>query len=206
VLPPVSRRVGLALRLALLTGARANEVAGATKMEIQHLDDDGRAVWIIPAERVKNKRPHLVPLSPLARETISAAIELTDDGHDLVFPSPRKPQEPITAHALTVAMSRLMEKLAGNDGAVKSWRADPPSPHDLRRTLATRLAEMGISKEDRDCVLNHVRSDIGTKHYDLYERAKEKRAALDRWSAELTGILSPAAIVSIGVARKRARP
>ena len=66
VLPPVSRRVGLALRLAALTGARANEVAGATKSEFSQLNDPSLAVWTIPAPRVKNKRDHLVPLSSLA--------------------------------------------------------------------------------------------------------------------------------------------
>ena len=53
VAPPVSRRVGLALRLQLLTGARPGEVAGIARNEIEHLDDDNRAAWVIPSERVK---------------------------------------------------------------------------------------------------------------------------------------------------------
>src|SRR5262249_31389519 len=48
VLPPVSRSVGLALRLALLTAARASEVAGARKSEFENLDNPDRAAWLIP--------------------------------------------------------------------------------------------------------------------------------------------------------------
>src|SRR5262249_1954033 len=70
VLPPVSRGTGLALRLALLTGARANEVAGAAKTEFHKVDNPAQAAWLIPAVRVKNKRNHLVPLSQVAIETV----------------------------------------------------------------------------------------------------------------------------------------
>ena len=90
VRPPVSRPVGLALRLALLTAARANEVAGARKSEFQDLDGPGPA-WLIPAERVKNKRDHLVPLSLFAVETIKAALDLTSDDDEFLFPEPARP-------------------------------------------------------------------------------------------------------------------
>jgi integrase len=206
VLPPVSRRVGLALRLALLTGTRANEVAGAAKNEFHQLSDPTNANWLIPADRVKNKRDHLVPLSVLAIETVRSAAELTGDEDETLFPSPRGRSVPIDRHALATAMSRLAEKISGDGAAVKAWRADPPSPHDLRRTVETRLSSMGVSKEDRDACLNHVRADIGAKHYDLYERAKEKRAALERWSSAITAILSPVStVVPIAAARKRRR-
>jgi hypothetical protein len=45
--------------------------------------------------------------------------------------------------------------------SARSWKTDPPTPHDLRRTLATRLAELGVAKEDRDAVLNHTPRDVG---------------------------------------------
>jgi hypothetical protein len=51
------------------------------------------------------------------------------------------------------------------------------------------LSALGVSKEDRDAVMNHVRSDVGSKHYDLYERAKEKRQALTLWDAAVREIL-----------------
>ena len=73
--------------------------------------------------------------------------------------------------------------------AAKPWQAEPPSPHDLRRTAATRLAELGIAKEDRDAILNHTSRDVGKKHYDLYEREPERRRALDLWGSALMTIL-----------------
>ena len=51
------------------------------------------------------------------------------------------------------------------------------------------LAELGIAKEDRDAVLNHTPRDVGKKHYDLYEREREKRHALELWASTLTAIL-----------------
>ena len=80
VLPPVTRRVGLALRLTLLTAARADEVAGLRHTELEYLDDPERAAWILPSLRSKNRLTYYVPLSALAVATIKSAIELTADG------------------------------------------------------------------------------------------------------------------------------
>jgi integrase len=178
---PVSRAVGLALRLQLLTGTRPGEVAGAARAEL------GEGAWIIPASRSKNGRAHLVPLSELAQQTVHAALDLAGDDSDFVFPSPLVDGASITAHALAVAMARFAKSLDSTAG--ESWRAERPSPHDLRRTVATRLAKLGVAKEDRDSVLNHTRSDVGSKHYDTYDRAREKRRALDLWASTLVAII-----------------
>jgi integrase len=190
--PPVSRRVGLALRLILLTGVRAGEVAGLRLHELSRLDQPQAAAWILPAERVKNGRPHLVPLSEPACETIREATALLKGRGEFLFPSPaRDVPGPISAHALAVAMRRYAGRLTGSNEAVTTWQAEPPSPHDLRRTVATRLSGLGIPKEDRDAVLNHARTDVGSKHYDLYDREREKRRALNTWATALALILNP---------------
>ena len=185
VLAPVSLLVGLALRLALLTAARANEVAGARASEFNL--DGAEPTWLIPAERVKNKRDHLLPLSRLAVETIKAAIELTDDD-EFLFPSRLAARAgPMDRHSLSKAMVRFAEELK----EPKTWRKEPPTPHDLRRTVATRLAKMGIAKEVRERILNHAgsRHDPETKHYNLYEFLPEKREALNRWAAEVVALI-----------------
>jgi integrase len=127
VLPPVSRRVGLALRLALLTGSRAGEVVGITRGEIEHLDDDRRAAWTIPASRAKNGRAHYVPLSIMAQATLHSALELIGDDERFLFPSRWNAKEPITAHALAVAMRRFSDRLDVKSASAKTWRAGPPS-------------------------------------------------------------------------------
>jgi integrase len=183
---PVSVRVGLALRLVLVTGVRPGEAAGIHCTELEHLNDQGRARWIIPAARSKNGHSHLVPLSEIAQQTIRSALALNTNDKFL-FPSPLVEDAPITAHALAVAMARFTKSL---DPVVeRSWKTDPPSPHDLRRSAATRLAELGVLKEDRDAVLNHTPRDVGKKHYDLYEREREKRQALALWASKLTALV-----------------
>lgn len=188
VLPPVTRRVGLALRLALLTGCRSSEAAGIHRRELSDLDILGKASWLLPAERSKNGRAHYVPLSELARSTVLSALELVSDGDEYLFPSPVEAAGPITGHALTVAMRRLGSKIDGE--AKVTWKEDPPSPHDLRRTVATRLSGLGVSKEDRDACFNHTPTNVGSRHYDQYERAAEKRRALDLWADQLGAIVA----------------
>lgn len=189
VLAPVTRRVGLALRLEFLTATRPGEVAGITRDELQNLDDPAKAVWSLPKERVKNGRPHLIPLSPLAIETIKEALKLIEDDEASLFPSPSEDRDTVTSRALSRAMARFADTLKAEVASADTWKKEPPTPHDLRRTAATRLSELGFSKEDRDSVLNHARSDVGSKHYDKYERLKEKRIALNTLAATIETIL-----------------
>jgi integrase len=202
VLPPVSRQVGLALRLALSTAARASEIAGARKAEFQDLDRPEQAAWLVPSERAKNKRDHLIPLAPLAVETINAAFELNGDS-DFLFNTRLGRGGPIDRHTLTVAMVRFAKSLKGP--AAKTWLAEPPTPHDLRRTVNTRLARMRIPKEIRDRVLSHVASlrDPESKHYNTHEYEREKRDAFSRWATEIEALIKPAPVVPIRVKGRR---
>jgi integrase len=187
VVAPVSPRVGLALRLALVTATRVNEVAGMRRRELSDLADPAKATWTIPKIRSKNGKEHLVPLSPLARSLVLAALELVDKDEDCVFPSRTNDGLSISGHALSVAMRRMASKLPAGDAST-SWVADAPSPHDLRRTAATNLSRLGIPAEDISAVLSHVRSDVTGRHYDKHQREAEKRHALTRWSSEVERI------------------
>lgn len=75
----------LALRVAILTAARSGEVRGATWGEL-NLD---AAVWTVPAERMKARRAHRVPLSPAALALFREAAAIKRAGTDLVFPAGR---------------------------------------------------------------------------------------------------------------------
>lgn len=192
VMAPVSRRVGLALRLILLTGTRPGEVATIEKKELECLDQPKKARWQIPPYKSKNGRAHVVPLSTLALSTIKSALELSPRDHLHVFPSPAVPMTPISAHALAVAMARFAKNIEAkitDKKTVSSWIDNSPQPHDLRRTVATQLAQMGISKEDRDAILNHTPQDVSKIHYDRYERENEKRTALTKWAAKIEQII-----------------
>jgi integrase len=204
VVSPISRPVGLALRLALLTAARASEIAGARKDEFQNLDQPEQAVWLVPSERAKNRMTHLIPLAPLAVETVKNAIELSGDS-EFVFPTRLSRDGPIDRHTLTVAMVRFAKSLKAP--TAKTWQQEIPTPHDLRRTVSTRLARMGIAKEIRGRALNHITSlrDPESRHYNLHEFQSEKRDAFSRWGAELEGIIKPATVVPIRAASKGRR-
>ena len=62
------------------------------------------------------------------------------------------------------------------------------TPHDLRRTVATRMRELGISRGDVKMVLNHVETDV-TARYDRYDGLAEKQRALDIWAKRLIEII-----------------
>jgi integrase len=190
VVSPVSPSLGLALRLQLLTGTRPGEVAGISRRELDALTDPEKASWTIPGARTKNSRAHYMALSALALETISAAQELSGD-NEFLFPSPVG-SGPIKRHALAAAMRRLSESETLTGPGADTWRASPPTPHDLRRTFATRLSELGIAKEDRDACLNHTPQDVGSRHYDLYQRAKEKRVAFELFANSVSSIIGSA--------------
>jgi integrase len=203
--PPRARRVGLGLRLALLTGARVGEVAGLCRAELHHMSDQAKTSWIIPGTRTKNRHDHLIPLSPLARAVVLDLLELIDPEDAYLFPtrSHRRRGGPMRGNSITQGMAHFAERLKGRDNAIRAWKADKPSPHDLRRTLATRLAELQIPKEIRDRCLNHIPSDVGSRHYNLHDFEPEKRAAFLRWSVVLRAILDGSSAVVVSIDQKR---
>jgi integrase len=213
---PVSPRIGLALRLVLLTGVRVTEMAGAELREFTPLDGN-QPTWTIPLARSKNGRAHVVPLSVMARAIVK---ELLDIAHGravelekregsvtaarFLLVSPARDDQPIDGHALSVAMARFgkafdlkckddAQELEVEHGKVAaSWVKDRPTAHDLRRRLATRLAALGIAAEDVKACLNHARGDVTGRHYDQYDRLREKRRALDFWSEQVQSIIGEA--------------
>ena len=126
----------------------------------------------------------------------------TNSSARFLLPSPADAKGPIDGHALSVAMIRFGNALkeeaeSGNitvddNRAIGSWVADRPSAHDLRRTLATRLAGAGIPAEDISACLNHTRAGVTARHYDLYDRAREKRKALELWDRQVARIIDGA--------------
>jgi len=100
-------------------------------------------------------------------------------------------------------MRRFGKSLKGP--VAKSWQQESPTPHDLRRTCNTRLAQMGIAKEIRDRALGHVarRNDVEARHYLVHEFQEEKRKAVGKWAAEIEALIKPAPVVRIQVKGRR---
>jgi len=176
---PMTRPTALAIRLALVTGQRIGEVARIAVSELAF--NDVAPLWTIPGDRTKNGQPNRVPLSPLALKLIAAASELAGESAWL-FPSPNG-DGPIDAHAPTRALARARDAIGLDDFRI----------HDLRRTAATRMAELGISPHTIAMILNHVSARQGTitsKVYVQYSYDREKREALVAWSARLEAMIS----------------
>jgi integrase len=162
----------LALKMILLTGQRPGEVVGTTWAE---LSEEG--FWNIPAERMKNGEPNRVPLCKLALEVIEQARPYSDGGY--VFASSYKEKEPMTAHALSRAIIRHWQEI----GFQEAW-----TPHDLRRTVRTRLAEIGVDDVVAERVLGHKLQGV-LATYNRHGYDVEKRQALMRWEGRLRRIL-----------------
>jgi integrase len=168
---PFSRPIRLALKFQFATAQRKGEVIDAEWSEI----DLSEAVWTIPAGKAKNKLPHRVPLSPFALELLEQIRSL--GGRKWVFPSPRR-QGPITGPAIDHAMRDNREALGTGDA----------TPHDLRRTAASQMTSMGISRLVVSKILNHAEPGVASV-YDRHSYDGEKRRALDLWARRLQQII-----------------
>ncbi|MCH9806690.1 MAG: tyrosine-type recombinase/integrase [Alphaproteobacteria bacterium] len=166
----MTRAIAIALKLALVTGQRISEISGIHKNEFDFTP--GAAVWTIPGTRTKNKKRNRVPLASFALQVIAEA-DMLSGGSEWLFPSPTG-EGPIRADAATKAVARSSEALGIHDFRL----------HDLRRTAASRMAEMQISPHTISLILNHASARKGTVTsavYIQYSYDKEKREALERW-------------------------
>ena len=182
-----------ALRLILLTGQRPGEVAGIQRGEVVAIESSSEARWELAAERTKARRAHVVPLAPKAGAIIRAAVArraMDGDGR-AVLSSRFAGRNGIARHSLSQGLRRVIQRLdpALDPESVRSLQESPPTPHDLRRTLATGLARLGIPREDRLAVLGHIAGDVHGKHYDKYARLHEKRIALETWEQHVAQVL-----------------
>jgi integrase len=191
--------------MMLVTGQRKGEVMGIHEQEIDH----EKRLWILPTSRAKNGREHLIPLSATALRILAEAGP-NEAGY--LFPS-KLTGEPYRGQSIDHATRYLFDSRLISKARKKPSRkaAAPPlagfmerfTPHDLRRTVATRMRELGISRGDVKMVLNHVETDV-TARYDRYDGLAEKRRALDLWAKRLEQIVAGEAPVENVVELARA--
>jgi integrase len=167
--PGIEPATRLALRLLLLTGARAGEVCGAPWDEISVEASE----WIIPPERTKNGREHRIPLSDVAMEVVHQAAALRTG-------PPLLPARGREGHVTPSGVLQAAQRILGTGVTV----------HDLRRTTATGLQRFGVRLEVTEAVLNHV---SGTRAgvvgiYQRHDWSAEKRAALDAWARRILAL------------------
>jgi integrase len=168
---------GTIVKLLVLTGQRREEVGGMLWSEV---DLDG-SIWRIRAERTKNALPHDLPLS-------SPAVAILQDRakrerRDLVFGARDGPFQG-WSNAKSALDTRVLAQLRKKD---KKAQLAPWRLHDIRRTVATRLGDIGVLPHVVEAILNHVsghRAGVAGV-YNRAAYAAEKRAALDLWAAHI---------------------
>ena len=152
----------------LLTGQRRTEVAAMRWDEV----DMGAATWLLKAADTKGDRAHLVPLSPPMIELLKGLPRFgeyvfTSDGETHIS-------------GFAKIKGRLDRLVAAGGRPPEAWTF-----HDLRRTVSTHMARLGVQRDIRGRLLNHAVQGVTDRHYTPYDFATEKRDALDKWSAEV---------------------
>ncbi|HAJ2833927.1 TPA: DUF4102 domain-containing protein [Escherichia coli] len=157
--------VVLAARLLILTGVRTGELRGAFWSEF----DLEKAVWEIPAERMKMKRPHLVPLSTQALEIVQQ-LKVMSGQYPLVFPGRNDPRKTMSEASINQVFKRI-----GYTGRVTG--------HGFRHTMSTILHEEGFNTVWIETQLAHVDKNAirGTYNHALY---LEGRREMMQWYAD----------------------
>ena len=173
---------GRIVRLLVTTGQRRSEVGGMCWTE---LDLDRSSTWTIPGSRTKNHLEHTLPLPPLAIDIIKTVPEVV--GRDLLFGA--RTDRGFTSWA---EHKRALDARLGDQ--VKPWTL-----HDLRRTCATRLCDIGIEPHVVEQILNHQsghrRGIVGVYNKSKYTVAVQNAVAA--WDRHLRALIEVGKVIPI---------
>lgn len=187
---------GSFMKMLLITGQRRSEVAGMRWDEI----DLNKKTWILPRDRTKSDREHIVPMSSLALDMLAGLphFKRDNDGSGTFVFSNRAGRVPISG--FSTAKKEVDQTVADIikerhlETPIEPWRL-----HDLRRSAATHMAAMKNSKVSNESlvpphvlasILNHSPGSIHgvTAIYNRYKYLAEKQVALEAWANQLRSI------------------
>jgi integrase len=159
---PVTR---IALKLLMLTMVRTGELRQAEWLEF----DLDHAEWRVPAERMKMREIHIVPLS---RQSVALLTELKmlTGGNKYLFPNIRQPKTCMTGTTINRALERMGFTAIGFSG------------HGFRATASTMLNEMGYRSDLIERQLAHADRNKVRASYNQAEYLPERQAMLQRWA------------------------
>ncbi len=172
-----------AMQLMALTFTRTGELVEAKWSEINLKT----AEWLIPAERMKMRRPHLVPLSKQAITILKKLAKITSD-REYVFPNRNDPSKPASNAIILRALGRM-----GYTGKMTG--------HGFRSAASTMLNEnktkWGIHKDVIELQLAHVEKNASRAAYNFAEYIDERRAMMQRWADHLDKLRAGADVLTI---------
>jgi integrase len=175
---------GAILKLLMLTGQRANEIAQL------HWNEVYDQQIVLPAERTKNARSHVIPLSEAAKGILTW---FRKGDRKFVFG-----RDDTGFSGWGKAKEKLDARVAEAKKPLEHWTV-----HDLRRTVVTGMAELGVQPHIIEAVINHVSGHKGGVA-GIYNRAtydKEKREALNLWAEHVTAMVEGRAATVVSLKR-----
>ena len=163
------------LKLELLTGARCGEISGLRAEEI----DRNKWVWTLPAARSKNGRQRVTPIVGVAREILEQRLSGVEKGPLFLLDKGVVVTSAHIGHYLLTRRSTLPIAVF--------------TSHDLRRTFATMLVEMGMALDLVAAIVGHESGGKDTRtlvrHYVHTDMLERKAQALKAWDDRLKGIV-----------------
>ena len=169
-----------AILLVILSACRKTEVSGARWAEF----DLDAARWEIPAERMKMRRPHFVPLSRQAVKLLRTIHEYSGGG-EFVFPHYYKPNTPMHHTSL----GRLMREVRTNADTV----------HGFRSMFSTYMNGQGEDSRVIEMCLAHADENVVRGIYNRYQYEAERRVLLQRWADDLDRMVAEAFGKPLGI-------
>jgi integrase len=158
------------VKLLLLTGQRRGEIAAlrTSWIENDHI--------VLPKEICKNSREHAFPIGPMSAALISRAMPTSGL---LFFPARGRPTSPFNGWSKSKA---VLDALS----AVADWTL-----HDLRRTFATNMAQLGVAPHVVEKLLNHVTGTISgvAGIYNRFAYENEMCEAMNKWEARVSALI-----------------
>ena len=170
-----------ALRLAPLLFVRPGELR---KMEWEEIDLES-GEWNIPAEKMKTRQPHLVPLAHQSSEILRELQPLTGAGR-YVFPSPRTPKRPMSNNGVLSALRRM------------GFEKDEMSGHGFRAMARTVLDEvLQVRPDFIEHQLAHAVRDPNGRAYNRTAHLSERRKVMQTWADYLDGLKAGAKVIPL---------
>jgi integrase len=164
------------LKLELLIGARCGEISGLRAEEI----DRHRWIWTLPAARSKNGRQRVTPIVGVAREILELRLSDAEKGPLFVLENGAVMSSAHLGHYLLTRRTRL---------PIATF-----TTHDLRRTFATMLAEMGVALDLVAAIVGHeagaTETRVLVRHYVRTDMLARKAHALRVWDEWLRAIVT----------------
>ncbi|MDP3848708.1 MAG: tyrosine-type recombinase/integrase [Pseudomonas sp.] len=161
---PHAHDLRLGLRLLMLTGVRPSELREARWNEF----DRKAGLWLIPAERMKKRRAHTVPLSRQVLDALEQLYKMTG-AYPLLFPGRNDRTKPRSNMAFNMALRRM-------------GYAGQQTGHGFRHIASTTLRENGFAKDHVEAQLSHVEDGVS----GVYNKATylEQRRTMMQWYAD----------------------